>query len=666
MLGGPEVCGIFGLIDRRGLDGTDTEVLARLSNCLRHRGPDGAGGVATTKVAIGMRRLAIIDPAGGMQPLWNENKTVALVANGEIYNFVERRKELEGRGHHFATGSDCEVIVHLYEEYGTGCLDFLRGMFAFALVDFERRKVILARDRLGEKPLFLVEGGDRIVFASELQALVGAGIVPFSLDDVAIRDYFLWGYVPEPAAPIAGVRKLAAGHFLQISLDDRQVQERRWWAPLDAPAIDGDPSELVAEALFDIGKLTIRSDVPAGVALSGGLDSNTLTSLACHYAPTNVHTFTVGYEKGGRYDESALAAADASRLGTSHHEITITDDWVVKEFSRMCRARDEPISDISGLGYLAIVTAAHEAGVPVLLFGHGADELFWGYKWPRDAVGANLRKQALLEGRAGLGNYLNFERPPYSYSGGINWAFEAGGLLTGLRAWKRDKSSPPGQMVFYDQPDWWRSAGRGLEAIVSPSFLRRVDYPPPQRLFTFSELPKRPDIEITDLLIQTYLLSNGINQIDRLAMAESVESRLPLVDYRLVEIAIGLRRTIEDWRLPPKAWLQDAMREMVPGEVANRSKRGFTPPGRRWSAAIFRSHGAALVGGLLSELDVLHDMKRPVPRFDRFGRTSSVALPALMLEMWAQGMRDLERLASIRLDTQDFPEWTRVRPTTEE
>ncbi|MEI6536080.1 MAG: asparagine synthase (glutamine-hydrolyzing), partial [Verrucomicrobiaceae bacterium] len=409
------------MIDRGGLREGDAAVLSRLGECLRHRGPDGVGGLATRQVGIGMRRLAIIDPAGGMQPLWNERRTVALVANGEIYNFVERRRELELRGHRFATASDCEVIVHLYEEFGVGCLDYLRGMFAFALVDFEDRRVLIARDRLGEKPLYVVEKGQRIVFASELQSLVGAGIVPFSLDEVAVRDYFMWGFVPEPASPLAGSRKLPAGHYLDISLDDWAVRERRWWTPLDAPDVDGDPRARLAEVLAEIGPLTVRSDVPVGVALSGGLDSNALASLACDFAPNNIHTFTVGYESGGRYDESGLAARDASRLGTEHHGIVVEDSWVVREFPRLCRVRDEPISDISGPGYLALATAAREAGVPVLIFGHGADELFWGYSWPLDAVRANLRKQALLAGDAGLGAYLRLRFPPYSYNGGITW-----------------------------------------------------------------------------------------------------------------------------------------------------------------------------------------------------------------------------------------------------
>lgn len=653
------MCGIFGIIDRDGVGGRDTATLSALAACLTHRGPDGGSGIVADRVAIGMQRLAIIDPAGGMQPLWNERRTVALVANGEIYNFVERRRELEQRGHRFATASDCEVIIHLYEEFGAGCLDRLRGMFAFALVDFEKRRVLIARDRLGEKPLYLVETGGRIVFASELQALVGAGVVPFVLDDVAIRDYFLWGYVPEPDSPLAGVRKLPAGSCIEVALDPWAVSERRWWSALDAPEVHGNPRNALVEVLAEIGALTIRADVPIGVALSGGIDSSAVASLACAHATGSVHTFTVGYEGQDHHDESDAASTYASTLGTKHHRVFLDSSDVARNFPRMCKARDEPISDLSGPGYLALMDAAHAAGVPVLLFGHGADELSWGYSWTVDAVRANLRKQALLAGQLGPRAYLRPRRPPHSYGGLVTWALDGGGLLSGRRARRRDMSSPPGQMVFYDGLPWWRSAVEQLRRNATDDFMSRVEGVPPERHFTFAEIPTRPDLAITDLLLRTYLLCNGINQSDRLSMSASVECRLPLVDYRLVETVIGLRRRVEDWQLPPKAWLRDALSEGLPREVLDRPKRGFTPPWRSWSKEIFRMHGEALIDGSLVELGVLRSLRSVPDPFDRFGRRAENVMPALMLEMWAQGMRGLERSSKALADIEC--DWTKER-----
>jgi len=636
------VCGIFGILNRSGLRKNDPAVLSALADCLMHRGPDGGNGIMTDRVAIGMQRLAIIDLAGGMQPLWNERRTVALVANGEIYNFVERRRELEQRGHRFATSSDCEVIVHLYEELGAGCLDQLRGMFAFALVDFERRLVLIARDRLGEKPLYLAESDGRIVFASELQALVGAGVVPFVLNDVAVRDYFLWGYVPEPDSAIVGTRKLPAGSFLEISLDTWAVRERRWWSALDAPEVHGNPRDVLVESLSEVGRLTVRADVPVGVALSGGIDSSAVAALACANAASDVHTFTVGYEGQDHHDESDVADTYASMLGTQHHRVVLETDLVARDFPRMCRARDEPISDLSGSGYLALMEAARAEEVRVLLFGQGADELSWGYPWAADAVRANLRKGALLAGRVGLGAYFRPTRPPRSYGALVSWALDGGGLLAGRRAWQRDLSSPASEAVFYNGLPWWRWAVRQLGLSVTDDFLERVEPVRPERHGVSADLSSRPDLAITDLLLRTYLLSNGINQSDRLSMSASVECRLPLVDYRLVETVIGLRRRIEDWKLPPKAWLRDALSEGLPREILERPKRGFTPPWRSWSKEIFAAHGAALPDGILVEMGVLRPMDSVPSPFDRFGRRAEVVMPALMLEMWARGMRELE------------------------
>lgn len=652
------MCGIFGIVDRLG-NSADLTILSALAEGLRHRGPDSGDGFTSDHASIGMQRLAIIDTEGGRQPLWNERRTVAVVANGEIYNFVELRRELERRGHRFQTGSDCEVIVHSYEEYGAEFLSRLRGMFAFALVDFEARRVWIARDRLGEKPLYLVETPDRIVFASELQALVGAGVVPLVLDDIAVRDYFMWGFVPEPRSPLVGSRKLPAAHVLEISLDTWRVREHCWWRPSDAPAVDGDPGELLSQVLDDIGELTIRADVPVGIALSGGIDSSALAALACSHASHELHTFTVGYGGRDRRDESESAAAFASMLGTEHHRVVLEPPRVAADFPRMCQSRDEPIADIAGPAYLALMEAAHHAGVPVLLLGQGSDELFWGYSWAVDAVRANLRKRRLLAGAAGLGAYLRMERPPLSYSGLITWALDAGGFGSGLRAWRRDRHAPAGQAIFFDDLHSWTAAEKALGRVTTGDFRERVAAVRPESVFTSNELSNRPDLTVTDLVVSTYLLSNGINQADRLAMAQSVEVRLPFVDYRLVETVMGLRRNTEDWQLPPKAWLREALKSVLPQEIFDRPKRGFTPPWRLWSNAIFREHGEALIGGVLVETGVFRRLDS-VPRpLDRLGRLAPLPMAALSLELWARGLRERQSASGLTRTTAPCSGWRR-------
>lgn len=644
------MCGIYGIVDRTLIRDDDLPVLTVMGELLGHRGPDGDKQLVTERVALGMRRLSIIDLEHGMQPLWNERQTIALVANGEIYNFIELRQELKRRGHQFATGSDCEVIVHLYEESGVGCLDRLRGMFAFALVDFERRRVILARDRMGEKPLYVAESDGRIVFASELQTLVGAGVVPFVLDDVAIRDYFMWGFVPEPDSAVVGTRKLPRATYLDISLDNWSVKQRRWWSPLDAVEVDGNPVDRIDEVLDEIGPLLVRSDVPVGVALSSGMESSLLAALASRHGQGEVNTFTIGYDGGGRHDESRLAEQFAATIAVRHHSVILESSRAVADFPRMCQLRDDPVADVAGSAYLAVMEAASAAEVPVLLFGQGGDELFWGYGWTVDAVSANLRKQAVLSGQAGMRSYLRPTRPAPNYSQGLEWYLEACGLVEQARAWRRDSTSPAGQMIFFNQLSQWHKTSRALPGLVSPAFLDRVAGVPPERRFTFASLPERPDLAITDLLLDTYLLGNGITQADRLSMSASIECRLPFVDYRLVETVFGLRMRTEDWSLPPKHWLRGAATAYLPQDVLARPKRGFTPPWRQWSKGILREHGGALIDGVLVEAGVLRNPNKVPKHVDGLLRSNELAISMLTLEMWARGMRNLERSAVHRMN----------------
>ena len=635
------VCGIYGILDRSGLADRDAAALSALSDGLRHRGPDDSGSHAGRLAAIGMRRLSIIDPGNGRQPLWNEDRSVCLVANGEIYNFVELRAELEGRGHRFATGSDCETIVHLYEELGAECMTRLRGMFAFALHDLRTGRVLLVRDRLGEKPLCLAERPGRIVFASELAALVRAGSVPFRLDPLAVHEYLHWGFVPEPRSPVEGTRKLGAGRALEVTLEPWSTREWTWWSALDAPPVDGDPAAAVSGVLDEVSRIVIRSDVPVGVALSGGVDSTLVASMARRRG-AGVHAFTVGYAGRDRHDETAMAAETARAMGLRHHRVTVSPTQVAEAFPRMCALRDEPIADISGPGYLALMEASRAMGIPVLLMGQGGDELFWGYPWTRSAILETERKRRLLAGTAGAGDYLRPTRPPMSYSGAIGWALGGLGVSGGLNALRRDRTSPPGQIVFWDQRSYWPDSAVAEAVAMAPGFLAAVHGHDPAAAFAYEEMPERVDLAITDLLLRTYLLSNGLDQCDRLSMAASVECRVPLVDYRLVETVIGLRKRHQDWRSRAKAWLMEAAGAHVPPEVFARRKRGFTPPWRSWTDAIFARHGRLLEDGVLCCEGFLRPeaarelARRPI---DRLGRPRPLAMPLLMLESWARSLR---------------------------
>ncbi|MCA1615556.1 MAG: asparagine synthase (glutamine-hydrolyzing) [Acidobacteria bacterium] len=637
------MCGISGIVTRGPTSPEQRALVSRVSAAQAHRGPDGAGEYADAHVHLAARRLSIIDLEGGWQPLHDEDESVALVANGEIYNFVELRRRLESRGHRFRTGSDCEVIVHLYEEFGLGFVGHLRGMFALALWDKRRRRLVLARDRMGEKPLYLCERDGQLVFASELKALVRAGAVPFELDAEAVNLFFHYQYVPEPKTALKGVRKLDAAHLLVVEADPWRVAEECYWRMGDAPPLAGAPAGLIRERLEEVGGLVVRSDVPVGVALSGGLDSSAVAALAARARPGAISAFSVGYEGRPEPDERADAADLARVLGLPFREVELTTREIVAFFPDLNYWRDDPVADISGHGYYAVMRLAREHGVPVMLQGQGGDELFWGYPQLRQAALESLQKNSArgMTGPRALAHYVSPAAPPaLSRSELSAWARDLGGARSGWRRFRSHRASPPGRMIFYDAAADFRSAAQGIFTHYGRPFVEELGGRDAAELFTF-EGPW-PDIEatLTSLVCATYLRENGITQGDRLGMASSVEMRLPLVDHKLVETVVGLRKTNSDVRLPPKAWLKAAVKDLLPARVLDRPKRGFAPPTTAWHDALFAAYGDSLRDGHLARAGVLsREGADELARGDfPAGATCPLSFKALVLEQWCRAM----------------------------
>jgi asparagine synthase (glutamine-hydrolysing) len=637
------MCGLAGVVSREPIEPPQVELVRNLSALLRHRGPDGAGEFIGSHVALAMRRLSIIDLSTGWQPLHNEDKSLALVANGEIYNFVELREQLESRGHCFATHSDCETILHLYEDHGDHCVQHLRGMYAFALWDLRRQRLLLARDRMGEKPLYLVRTERQIVFASELKSLLRAGVIPLDLDPEAVHLYYHYGYVPEPMTIVRGVRKLPAGHVLSVDVERWVSEECCYWRMEDAQPLDGDPATLLREELERISEFIVRSDVPIGVALSGGMDSSAIAILASKKYRGTMCAFTVGFVGRPRQDERDDARQLADYLRMPFHEIELATEDVVRDYGDMVYCRDDPIADISGPNYFAVMKLARSHGVPVVLMGQGGDELFWGYRWVRAAVDASRRKQALHDSESvGLGNYLTLTVPPYSYTAGVRWLRSIGGLLSGWRQFQLDRTTSPDRLVFYDLEPGWQAAAAGVHRIYSPSFCLRTQVADPAALFTVARPWSPINVVITRLICQSYLLGNGIAQGDRLGMASSVELRLPLVDYRLVEMVIGLQKARMDSHVQPKRWLHDALKDSLPAFVVKRRKRGFAPPWRQWVAGLATAYGSWLEDGWLVQQAVLDPAAAKRMRGNLspppWGSPSILAQYSLSLEMWCRQM----------------------------
>lgn len=585
------MCGICGIISQNLI--SDTTPVKAMQDSLIHRGPDGAGEFYDKYIAMAMRRLSIIDLTGGWQPLYNEDKSLVLIANAEIYNYIELQNHLRSKGHTLRTGSDCEVILHLYEDHDIDCLNYLRGMFAFALWDKKKQRLMLARDRIGEKPLYLYQDNGRLIFASEIKALLRSGLIPFELDPVAIDLYFHYQFFPEPETPIKGIRKLEPGHFLTIDVNPWQMKGTCYWDMMNVPPLEGNPSEIIRSELETISELIIRSDVPIGIALSGGLDSSAIAALISQKYKGKIHAFSVGYPNRPDYDERSDAKALADYLKMPFYEIEITTEDMVKSFPELIYCCDDPIADPSSYCYYSIMKNSRAHNVPVMLLGQGGDELFWGYPWVVRAVYESIQK---------------------SYT-----------------------AQNDNRLILYDLVPDFQLACRDLESFYTTSFKENLIHSKAFDIFSSQQPWSDIDIIITKLLCQTYLLENGIAQGDRLSMSSSVELRIPLVDYILVEKVIGLRKCYKDFMLEPKAWLKEALKGLLPDFIINRPKKGFQPPVHEWYRNVFACYGKALVDGYLVNAGIFKSEKAIELSLGIFTEgVSPLSFKALILELWSR------------------------------
>lgn len=566
------MCGISGLVAAHPITPDEDACVHAMNQRLVHRGPDSDGFFRAPYAVLAMRRLSIIDLAGGRQPLFNETGDVAIVCNGEIYNHRELRTELEALGHRFTSHSDVETIVHAYEQYGIGCLARLRGMFALALWDARRGRLLLARDRLGEKPLYLHrDDAQRLWFSSELHSLQAALGGPARLTAEAVNLFLAFQYVPEPATPLEGVQLLPAGHYLDIDparLGTADLAPQPYWDLAQANEDPVRPVAVTEEILYDACRLMGSADVPVAVALSGGIDSSLVAALTARHYPGQLHAFTIGYEGRPPTDERNFAARLAATLGIGFTEVELTTAEVIAGFPELIAAMDTPIADIAAFGYYAVSRAARRAGYPVLLSGTGGDEFFWGYEWVREAV---TRNEALLAGRRQQASW-----------------------------WQRMRGQASGTEAdfFGVHPDL-RNGDRWSREILPPSALDRL---PAGYWLKQNSLDTRlpMHLAVTTLLNRTWLRSNCLALADRMSMAHSVEMRLPLLDVRLVERVTGMRNAgLQDWTKPHKWLLVEALRDALPAEVLSRKKQGFTPPIRDWMEGIVQRFGTLVADGAL-------------------------------------------------------------------
>jgi asparagine synthase (glutamine-hydrolysing) len=560
------MCGIAGIVGRTG-EAVGAEQLRRMTDAIVHRGPDDEGIHVQRNVGLGMRRLSIIDLAGGHQPIYNEDHSVWVVFNGEIYNFQKLREELEGRGHVFSTHSDTEVIVHLYEEMGADCVTKLRGMFAIALYDEKRKSLLLARDRLGKKPLYYAVSDGRLYFGSEIKAILAAAPQLAQVNAEGILQFFYFGYVPDPISAFQSIRKLPPGHLAEYRNGELKI--RQYWDVPQYGAHDPGSDEACLEEmdrrLEEAVRIRLISEVPLGAMLSGGVDSSIVVALMARCSTAPVKTFSIGFGKAD-FNEAEYARLVARQFGTEHHELTLDPD-IAATLNHLTGLMEEPFGDSSMIPTYYVSRLAREH-VTVALSGDGGDELFAGY----DRYLVNLRRRS-FQIPGWMGNayrrHIYQRLPSHAYGRRFSW---------NVTLSSRDRYLDG--LAFL--PALHRERG-----LFSRAFLETADHltPPFERFErTYDEAPTGdPLSRLLYLDTKTYLPADILTKVDRLSMAASLEARSPILDHEFVEWVAGLPLKYK-FRDGTRKYIFKKLAERlgVPAALLHRPKSGFSMPLVHW------------------------------------------------------------------------------------
>lgn len=560
------MCGIAGIASLQERPLPDAPIAEAMCQLIVHRGPDDQGIYADRQAQIGMRRLSIIDLAGGHQPIHNEDKSIWIVFNGEIYNFKELRRELQQCGHSFYTNSDTECIVHAYEQYGDQCFSKLRGMFGIAILDLARNRLVLARDRLGKKPLYYTRTTDGyLAFASELKSMFAVpGFAP-TVSKSATREYFSLGYVPAPGTIYDDVLKLPPAHYLVF--ERGTVATQRYWKLDFRPKWQDDEATLsrrLREHLDEAVRLRLVSDVPFGAFLSGGIDSSVVAALMARHLSSPVKTFTIGFNEDA-FNEIPDARRIAEHIGAEHHELVVTPDAIgmVEDLAWYC---DEPFGDASSIPTF-IVSRMAVAHVKMVLSGDGGDEGFAGYERYRKYM--QLRKMARLS--------LGMAGPALSLAGTA-----AGGSL-GIRLQRiADRMALP-------YPERYLS-GVALSTAADVNPLLSADVAGLDPYARIRDHFGRTDIdeEMERILsgdMDTYLVDDILVKVDRMTMANSLEARAPLLDHVLLEFCARLPFPLKNNGRVGKYLLKKVAADLLPAECLQKRKQGFGIPLAKWFRA---------------------------------------------------------------------------------
>ncbi len=629
------MCGICGIVDRGGYGRASREDVEAMARTLTHRGPDEAGYYVHPPVALGFRRLSIVDLSGGHQPMSNEDGTIWIVFNGEIYNHAALRSDLEARGHRYSTRSDTETIVHLYEQYGPDCVEHLRGMFAFAIWDGRKKRLFCARDRLGIKPFYYTLRDGRFAFASEMKALFELPWVRAQMNRRALPEFFALGYLSARDTMFEGISRLLPGYRLSLALDKpgaEPVVERYWDLNIKPDEAEESEAEYIAqfrELFTESVKMRLMSDVPLGVFLSGGLDSSSIAAVTADLMRDRVKTFSVGYLEH-TFSELPVARRVAEHIGTDHSEIVLGPQDFMDSLPRLIWHEDEPIVWPSSVALHFVSRLAGES-VKVVLSGEGADELFAGYmKYPASVF--NMR----------WGPYYEKWVPPAARRMVRNYLDDRGAHQPFRRKLRHSFLHHPSafENIYFD--NFYSVFPEDVQPqIFTPqvaSELREISaYETSMDVFRSTQQSADLLTRLLYLDIKTYLPELLMKQ-DQMSMAASVESRVPFLDHKMVEFGIRIPSHMKLRRFTGKYILRRAMEDRLPREVLHGSKKGFPTPIRTWlRCQLFERVASVLTDGRLSARGTLKpDYVRDLLNAHRAGRVDATdqIWRLLNFELW--------------------------------
>jgi asparagine synthase (glutamine-hydrolysing) len=626
------MCGIAGVLYRDPSRPVAVPSLRAMAGSLAHRGPDGEGLWRQPGIGLTHRRLAIIDLAGGDQPMANEDGSVQVVCNGEIYNYRELRRELLARNHQFRSASDTEVLAHLYEELGERLVERLRGMFALAIWDARRRRLLLARDRVGLKPLYLFRTADRLLFASELKAILADPSVPRVVDPAALEDYLAYGMVPGDRSIFQGVTKLPAGHTLLISAENWDASPRRYWrlqlAAEPGPTLD-DWCDAVESKVREAVRLHLVADVPVGAFLSGGIDSSIVVACAAKEVSQPLQTFAMGFREA-RFSELPFARLVAERFTTLHREEIVTPD-AVGLLDELVHFYDEPFADSSALPTFLLSRLASRH-VKVVLSGDGGDEVFGGYaRYAHDLREAALRQRLPMLLRKCVLAPLARRWPKADW---LPRPLRAKTMLTNLSL--ESPAAYANTLAFCRQP-------LRRQLLAAPVAAELNGHRPEQLVVSGFEAAPRGD-PLAGMLsadLAMVLPDDFLVKVDRASMAHGLEVRPPLLDHELLELAAKIPSHMKVHRGQTKRVLKKAFQSVLPPEIVDRPKHGFEVPVDAWlrgplrpvfeDSVLAHSQGAA---NQLLNLDRVRQLQADHLR--GIGRHGAVLWSVLVLARWAE------------------------------